>query len=269
MSQPKVLILTGYGINCDEETEFAFEKAGALTTIIHVNDIIANPALLNEYQIFSFAGGFSYGDDTGSGKALANRILNNLKDEFFKFIEKDILVLGICNGFQVMVNLGLVPGYSEFGNADVSLEHNSHNRYECRWIDMAVNIDSPCVFTKGIASLRVPVAHGEGNFYAPQNIIDEMKKNNQVVLQYSKPDGALAGGEYPYNPNGALYDIAAICDKSGRMMGMMPHPERNVLFTQRDDWTIEKEKILRSGKKELPEESEGLIIFKNAVNYFK
>jgi phosphoribosylformylglycinamidine synthase len=267
MAQPKVLILTGYGINCEEETQFAFQKAGAEANIVHVNDIIANPALLHKYQILSFPGGFSYGDDTGSGKALANKIRNNLKDEFAAFAERDVLMLGICNGFQVMVNLGIVPGYSEWGLADVALEHNMKNRYECRWVDLEVNPASPSIFTKGISSLRVPVAHGEGNFYASDAILDKLENNNQVVLRYVTPDGSLAGREFPYNPNGALHDIAAICDESGKRMGMMPHPERNILFTQRDDWTEVKEKLCREGKAS-PEVSDGLLIFKNAVQYF-
>lgn len=267
MAKPRVLILTGYGINCDEETKFAFEKAGGQGDIVHVNDIIKQPSILKDYQIFSFAGGFSYGDDTGSGKALANRIKNNLNDEFLTFMQRDVLILGICNGFQVMVNLGIVPGNSGFGEASVSLEHNIKNRYECRWVDLNVNQDSKCVFTKGISKVRVPVAHGEGNFYASKDMLQNLEKNNQIVFQYAKTDGSLANGEFPYNPNGAVCDIAAISDETGRFMGMMPHPERNILFTQRDDWTVEKEKLKRAGK-DLPEESEGLLIFKNAVEYF-
>jgi phosphoribosylformylglycinamidine synthase subunit PurQ / glutaminase len=267
MAKPGVLILTGYGINCDEETKYAFEKAGGNAKIIHINDIIKEPKILNNYQIFAFAGGFSYGDDTGSGNALANRIKNNLNDEFLAFMQKDILILGICNGFQVMVNLGIVPGFSEFGIANASLEHNVTNRYECRWVNLKANTNSKCVFTKDLTTLRVPVGHGEGSFYAPQDILDKLKTNNQIVFQYANSDGSLAREEFPANPNGAIIDIAAISDKTGRFMGMMPHPDRNFLFTQRDDWTKEKERLLRNGE-ELPEESQGIQIFRNAVNYF-
>ncbi len=267
MAKPSVLVLTGYGINCDEETKYAFELSGGEAKIIHINDIIEKPDLLNTFQIFSFPGGFSYGDDTGSGKALASRIKNNLKDEFMAFMQKDVLILGICNGFQVMVNLGIVPGISGFGKADVSLEHNIQNRYECRWIDLKVTVESNCVFTKGMERLHVPVAHGEGNFYIAADLLTTLKENNQIAFQYIKPDGSKANGEFPFNPNGAVSDIAAISDKTGRFMGIMPHPERNILFTQRDDWTLEKERLLRAGI-ELPEFSEGLQIFKNAVEYF-
>ena len=266
MAQPRVLVLTGYGINCDEETKFAFEYAGGKADIVHINDLIEKPARLADYQIFVFPGGFSYGDDTGSGKALANRIRNNLSGDFAKFISRDVLVLGICNGFQVMVSLGIVPGYSPFGDADAALERNSTDRYQCRWVDLLVNKDSNCVFTKGIEKLHVPVAHGEGNFYASSEVLAKLEAGNQNVMHYAKGD-AHAKGEFPYNPNGAMRDIAAICDPTGRIMGMMPHPERNILFTQRDDFTLRKEEILRSGGT-LPGESEGILIFKNAVKYF-
>lgn len=268
MAKPRVLILTGYGINCDDETQYAFEKAGAIAHIVHINDIISSPQFLHGYQIFVFAGGFSYGDDTGSGKALANRIKNNLLDSFKEFIERDTLVLGICNGFQVMVNIGLVPGLEHvLAKAEVSLEHNISSRYECRWVALKVEEDSRSVFTQGIEQLRLPVAHGEGNFYASPDILKRIEEENLVVMRYVLPDGGAAQGDFPYNPNGSLNDIAAICDRSGRFMGMMPHPERNMLFTQRDNWTTLREEIRRAGGS-IPEEGEGLQVFKNAVSYF-
>ncbi len=268
MVKPKALILTGYGINCDEETAYAFEKAGASSKIIHINDIIDSPHILDDFQIFTFPGGFSYGDDAGSGKALANKIKNNLVDEFKSFIDRDTLMLGICNGFQVMVNLGIVPAIGEmFGEAEVSLEYNRTFRYECRWIDLIIE-ETPSVFTKGISKLHIPVAHGEGNFFAPDNILEQIESNKFAVMRYVKPDGDRASGEFPYNPNGSMNDIAAVCDKTGRIMGMMPHPERGIFFTQRDDWTWLKEKARREGGS-LPEQGEGFAIFRNAAEYFK
>ena len=269
MAAPRVIVLTGYGINCDDETRLAFEMSGAKADIIHVNDIIAAPRKLDEYQIFSFPGGFSYGDDTGSGKALASRIMNNLSDEFRAFIARDTLMLGICNGFQVMANLGIVPGLDgAVGNPQVSLEHNVTSRYVCRWVDLEVEKKTPSVFLKGIARLHVPVAHGEGNFYAPEETLARIEKKHLACLRYAKPDGGRAGGELPFNPNGSLADIAAVCDPTGRLMGMMPHPERNILFTHREDWTFLKEKYRREGK-EIPVEGEGLALFRNAVHYFR
>lgn len=269
MAKPHTLVLTGYGINCEEETAFAFEKTGACTRIIHINDLIENRKILDDFQILMFPGGFSYGDDTGSGKALANRIKNNLIDEIRKFMERDTLMLGVCNGFQVLANLGVVPALNGFtGSAGVSLEHNRTFRYQCRWIDVAVDPKSPSVFTRGIESMHIPVAHGEGNFYAPPEVLAEMEENHMAVMKYIKPDGAPASQEFPYNPNGASNDIAAICSANGRIMGMMPHPERGMFFTQRNDWTYLKEKLSREGK-EIPEYSDGIRVFQNAVEYFK
>ncbi|MCU0843701.1 MAG: phosphoribosylformylglycinamidine synthase subunit PurQ [Spirochaetes bacterium] len=269
MPKPAVLVLTGYGINCDEETRYAFERAGAVARIVHINDIIATPAMMANFQMAAFPGGFSYGDDTGSGKALANRVKNNLIDEFGSFIERDTLMLGICNGFQVMANLGIVPGLeAPIGSVQVSLERNTTARYQCRWVDLAVGPGNPSVFLKGMKRLHVPVAHGEGNFYASPGVLTAIEEKKLVALRYVRPDGSPAGGEFPYNPNGSVNDIAAISDASGRILGMMPHPERNILFTQRDDWTLERERAKREGTRP-PEESEGMALFKNAVGYFK
>jgi len=268
MAKPNTIVLTGYGINCDDETKYAFERAGANADIVHVNDLIKNPGRLDDYQIFMFPGGFSYGDDTGSGKALANRIKNNLMDEMKKFIERDTLMLGICNGFQVMTMIGIVPGLSDsFGSVEVALEHNKTSRYQCRWVDLKIEKNSPSVFTRGLETLHVPVAHGEGNFYASPEVLGRIEEQSLVTMRYMMPDGSETGGEFPYNPNGSLNDIASICDRSGRIMGLMPHPERGMFFNQRDDWTFLKEKYGREGK-ELPVESDGILIFKNAVEYF-
>ncbi|HSV95883.1 MAG TPA: phosphoribosylformylglycinamidine synthase subunit PurQ [Spirochaetota bacterium] len=269
MPKPAVLVLTGYGINCDEETRYAFERAGADARIVHINDIIASPAMMAHFQIVAFPGGFSYGDDTGSGKALANRVKNNLMDEFRSFIERDTLMLGICNGFQVMANLGIVPALVEtIGDVQVSLERNNTARYQCRWVDLAVGPGNASVFIKGMERLHVPVAHGEGNFYASSEVLAAIEEKKLVALRYVRPDGSPADGEFPFNPNGSLDDIAAISDASGRILGMMPHPERNILFTQRDDWTYIREKAKREGARP-DEESEGMTLFRNAVRYFK
>ncbi len=265
--KPKALIIAGYGINCEEETAKCFEMTGSESEIVHINDIISGNKNLDNYQIMALPGGFSYGDDTGSGNALANKVKNNIKEEIVKFAESDKLVLGLCNGFQILTNLGLVPAIdNKYGEIQAALMHNASVRYECRWVWLKRTSDK-CIWTKGIDKIHVPVAHGEGNFYAEDEVIEKMKANDQIAFKYCYEDGTLAGGEFPYNPNGAMLDIAGVCDESGRIFGMMPHPERFNSFTNEDGWHLEKEKRLREGKK-LPEKGDGLKIFENAANYF-
>ncbi len=265
--KPNVLVLTGYGINCEEETAFAFAKAGAAAKIVHVNDLIKQPKMLQGFQIFAFPGGFSYGDDTGSGNALANKIRNNLWNDLMRFIEKENLVIGICNGFQVIANLGLLPAIGKkYGDRTIALAHNNSATYECRWVHLR-NYSKKCVFTKGIDEIRMPVAHGEGKFTAEEKILQQLAANDQIVFKYMKA-GKPANSEFPFNPNGSMQDIAGICDESGRILGLMPHPERNIFFTQQDDWAMQKQLLKRSGGY-MPAESAGMQIFRNAVNFFK
>ncbi|MBI4440637.1 phosphoribosylformylglycinamidine synthase I [Candidatus Woesearchaeota archaeon] len=247
-----VLILAGYGINCEQETAYAFAKAGAHTTVMHLNDVLETRCF-PEYQVLVFPGGFSYGDDTGSGKALANRLRNTCWQELCDFVSKDKLVIGICNGFQVMTCLGLLPS---LGTCSVALTHNTSARYECRWVELAVTSDK-CVFTRGVNGLELPVAHGEGRFYAQESVLKQLKQNGQIVLRYAH-GGMPAQGVFPFNPNGSLDDIAGICDSSGRIFGLMPHPERYVAMTQYPLWCG------GDGKRE----PYGLQLFRNAVEYF-
>ena len=267
--KPKAIHIVGYGINCEEETAFAFEKAGAESKFVHINDLIEKKNLLDEAQILVFPGGFSYGDDTGSGKALANKIRNRLSEEILKFVEKDKLVVGICNGFQVLVSLGLLPATNKnYGKKEVGLLYNTNARFECRWIRLKMN-SKKCIFTQGIDEIDIPIAHGEGNFYASKEILKKINQNDQVVFKYIKENGQLANGEFPYNPNGSLEDIAGICDETGRILGMMPHPERAIFTLNHPDYQFMKEKLIREGKK-IPEIYEpALKVFQNAVSYFK
>jgi len=268
MTKAKVLILGGYGINCEEETAFAFKMHGAETDIVHINDLIDGLKKMSDYQILAIPGGFSYGDDTGAGKAYANRIANNLQEEILNFVQEDKLAIGICNGFQVVSALGLTPALNnKYGVRQTGLMANENNRYTCRWVNLKVKSDK-CIWTKGVEKLFVPIAHGEGNFYMPEEALQKLQQNDQVVFTYTKEDGTPANGEYPYNPNGALLDIAGICDESGRILGLMPHPERHLFFHNRPDFTFQKEKFIREGKA-IPTEGEGTKIFKNAVEYFK
>lgn len=255
MNKPHVIIFSGYGLNTEEETKVAFEQVGATAEILHINDIIANPSVLEKAQIIVFPGGFSYGDDTGSGKAYGNRVKQHLGEHLEKFLARDTLLIGICNGFQIITNAGLVPGV---------LLTNDSARYTCRWVDLEVTGESP--WLKGITKISVPIAHGEGKYFAPKETLDALKSDNAVALKYVEGETAKHF-DLPANPNGALENIAGVTSHGGRVLGLMPHPERAIRFTQLPHWTYLKEECVRSGKA-LPVEGPGLQIFRNAVEYF-
>lgn len=263
----KVLVLSGYGLNCEEESLHAFERAGLNGSIRHINDLIDAPQELNDVQILVIPGGFSYGDDTGSGNAFAQKMKLALWDHLRRFIERDTLTIGICNGCQISANLGLVPGIEgKYGERQVAVTYNLSARYQCRWIDVAVQkTRSP--WLAGIERLHIPVAHGEGRFMMEQSTLEALRTNGQIALTYVKPDGAPANGEFPFNPNGSQADIAAITDPTGRVLAIMPHPERGMFTWQRDDYDRLKDKAQRQGRK-LPEEADGMAIFRNAAAYF-
>ena len=256
---PKALVLTGYGINCDMETRHAFELAGAMADRVHINDLINDKERLYDYHILAFPGGFSFGDDIASGKVLANMIKYNIGEQIQEFIDEGKLIIGICNGFQAMVKMGLLPGFNgNYAAREVTLTFNDSGRFEDRWVHLKANKISKCVFTEGIESIYLPVRHGEGKFVTknPQ-VLEKLKKRNHIVFQYTDTEGRTAG--YPHNPNGSVYNIAAICDETGRVFGMMPHPEAFQHMTNHPRWTRE----------ELPEEGAGVAIFRNAVDYIK
>lgn len=263
MVKPNVLVLAGYGINCDEETKYAFETSGANADIVHINDLIDGHKQLSDYQIFAIPGGFSYGDDTGSGKALANKIRTNLGDKLREFLSKDNLAIGICNGFQVMVALGILPGLN--GNEkQVALVHNKDARYLDRWVDLKFKSQSP--WCKEISTIALPIAHGEGKFYAQDDVLKKLNEQGLIAARYTSGE-MCAYQNLPANPNGALEDIASITDKTGRIIGMMPHPERAINFTQLPNWPLIKEDCKRK-KIELPKQGPGLQLFRNGVEYF-
>jgi phosphoribosylformylglycinamidine synthase len=266
MAKPKVLVLTGYGINCDEETQFAFDKAGARAERVHVNDIIAGDKKIKDYQIVAFPGGFSYGDDTGSGNALAGRMRNHLWEQIKGFVQKEGLVIGICNGFQVLTRLGLLPAINgKYGEQQVALVHNDNARYIDRWVDLQFSGNSP--WTSGIDRMMVPIAHGEGKLYASDATLATLQEKNLIAARYVLGE-ACAYQTLAANPNGSLDDIAGLTDESRRIFGLMPHLERAVDFTHLPNWTLTKEKCRRAHKK-MPEEGPGMQIFRNGVNYFR
>ena len=273
-SSPKALVLTGFGLNCDWETTHALELAGAEARRVHINQLllgekIGEIASLDDYQIFAFIGGFSWGDDHGAGVIFASKLLYNMGEEILRFIEKGNLVIGICNGFQAMVNLGLLPGFDgDYRSRKVALIGNDCGNFRDQWVHLKVETSSPCVFTQGLKNLELPVRHGEGKFYAEESVIKNLEENHQVVVRYGDSEGKSADGRFPENPNGSLKDIAGICDSTGRVFGIMPHPEAFNHWTNHPDWTRLKEHYRRRGEP-YPQEGFGIKIFRNAVEYFE
>jgi phosphoribosylformylglycinamidine synthase I len=257
--RPKALVLYGYGINCDYETQYAFERAGADAARVHINELISGDHRLEEYQILSLPGGFSFADDIGAGKVFANRFKYNLEEPLQRFIRDDKLVIGICNGFQTMTKMGILPGLDgDYRTQLTTVTYNDSGRFEDRWVYLTV-FDSSCVFTRGIERLYFPVRHGEGKFIPKDDhVLHRLYENKQVVLKYCDINGDVHAG-YPWNPNGSVDAIAGICDETGKIFGLMPHPEGYLFRTNHPRWTREH----------LPEEGLGLQVFKNAVSYFK
>jgi phosphoribosylformylglycinamidine synthase len=261
------LVLTGYGLNSEEETAFGFARAGFDTKVRHINDLIDNPAELKSAQVLCIPGGFSYGDDTGSGNAFAQKMRLTLWDHLLEFIARDTLTLGICNGCQIAANLGLAPALGKrYGERSVGVTHNESARYQCRWIDVAVQDTNSPWLTRD-TRLHIPVAHGEGRFMMKPETLKALQDNKQIALRYVKPDASPAAGEFPYNPNGATDDIAAITDPTGRVLAIMPHPERGMFVWQRDDYASLKDATRRANSA-LSEMSDGFALFANAARYF-
>ncbi|MDY6790180.1 MAG: phosphoribosylformylglycinamidine synthase subunit PurQ [Thermodesulfobacteriota bacterium] len=265
-----VLVLTGYGLNCDNETAHAFELAGAEVTRVHINSLIDGSVILDDFKIMVFGGGFSWGDDHGAGVIQAVRMKTNIGEHILEFIHKGNLVLGICNGFQTLVNMGLLPGLDKnYQKRSVAITFNDCGNFIDRWVTLKVNKKSPCIFTTGLDQLEFPVRHGEGKFYSDGKTIDRLVENHQVAVYYAIPDGKPAQGKFPFNPNGSLQDIAGICDPTGRIFGLMPHPEAYNHPTNHPDWTRHKEKQKRRQQKIDPDPTIGIRIFKNAVDYIR
>lgn len=266
MLKPNVIVFSGFGLNSEEETKYAFELAGATADIVHINDVIDGTFSMQRYQIAAFPGGFAYGDDTGSGNAYANRLRNNMWEALITFLSRDTLTIGICNGFQIAVNLGLFPvTKQEFGLREVALMHNASARYSDRWVDLKVN-NASSPWLRNIDSLPVCISHGEGNFYASQKVLSLLEKKNMIALTYTQGEMCDYLSLAP-NPNGALANVAGLTSQDGKILGLMPHPERSMFITQLPNWPYLKEKYKREGKK-LPKYAPGLQIFKNAVEYF-
>src|SRR5687767_6045492 len=256
--KPRTLVLRTAGINCDGETVHAFEQAGATAELVHVNRLLEHPNLLHDYQLLAIPGGFSYGDDIAAGRILANQMRHHLAEALARFIEAGKPVAGICNGFQVIVKTDLLPG--SVGGREgqtCTLAHNAGGRFIDRWVHLNAPA-SRCIWTEGVGHIELPIAHGEGKFVPrDEEVRRALRENQQIALVYAKEDGSQAGGATPWNPNGSIDDIAGVCDASGLVFGLMPHPERFVDGIQHPAWT----------SRPASKEGQGLRIFRNAVRH--
>jgi len=299
MVSPRVLVLRAPGTNCDEETAHAFELAGATAERVHVGRLMENPALHGRYQILCLPGGFSYGDDIAAGRILATRMRRHLGDLIHHFVDSgDCLVLGICNGMQVLMRLGVLTqglqtptavgagvalgsspsgtdlvdtGSESTSEAEAGGQHeippatltwNDHGRFEDRWVHLIVD-QTPCVFLRQIERLYLPMAHAEGKFVArDEATLEQLRSAGRLALRYCASDGPLSDETlaFPVNPNGGQANVAGVCDESGRVFGLMPHPERHIDPTQHPFWTRRDVQ---------PEEGDGMAIFRNAVQWFE
>lgn len=259
MANVRVLVLRAPGTNCDNETDFAFTRAGANCDRVHVNRLVQEPQLLGDYQILCIPGGFSFGDDVGAGKVLADVLRLRLGDALRRFRDQDRLILGICNGFQALLKTGLlVEPDPQTGEPVATLTYNAHGRFEDRWIHLQLTAGR-CAFVRADEIVTLPIAHGEGNFVvANPAVLEQLFAQGRVNAQYVDADGKP--GPFPINPNGAMGDVAGVCDSTGRVFALMPHPERHILPTHHPRWTRRHEQ---------PAEGDGLRLFRNAVAYFQ
>lgn len=253
--QPVALILRTAGTNCDLELAHAFELAGAQTTTRHLNELIENPAPLADCDLIGLPGGFSYGDDVAAGQIFAHQIRYKLLEPLLAAIDRGVPVIAPCNGFQVLVKLGVLPGADKDNRArckqTASLAENSGGRFIDRWTGVQVDSSSSCIWTKGLDDFELPIAHGEGRFVVEPKTLGRLKNSGQIALRYA--------GE---NPNGSVDQIAGVCDPTGLVLGLMPHPERAVNLTNNPTWTRRPSTASQGA-------TTGLQMFMNAVEYVK
>lgn len=272
MATPRVCVLRAPGTNCDVETAFAFEMCGAAPEPVHLFRLCEKPAMLDDFQVLCIPGGFSYGDDVGAGVVFGDRLRGRLGDALARFLESDKLVLGICNGFQVLIKSGILPGGEPDWRAadaerETTLTWNTNGKYTALWVTIDVHAPGN-VFLSGIERLELPIAHAEGRLAVRDpGVLRRLEANGQIALRYadpeqpvqphSDPSGRLLS--YPLNPNGSVGNIAGLGGPGGRVLGLMPHPERFIFPTQHPRWT----------RRDAPHEPQGRRIFQNAVDYFR
>ena len=266
----KAIVITGYGTNCEMEMAHACRLGGAdQVDIVHMSELLHGEYRLDDYHLLNLPGGFLDGDDLGAGQAGAHRLRyatvkgggERLQEQLLRFIDAGKLVIGVCNGFQLMVKMGLLPGFdNRHDQRQVSLTYNDSSRFEDRWVALAVDEKSPCVFTKGLTRLYYPIRHGEGKFVVQDEaILKRLQDEHLIALRYADQETYAPTMAYPANPNGSPDAIAGICDPTGRLFGLMPHPEAFLHRTNHPRWTRE----------ELPEEGQGVALFRNGVNFIR
>ena len=277
MKEPGVLIITGDGLNCERETAYAFQLAGAAPAPVHITDLLDSDRGLSPFQILAFIGGFSNGDHLGAGTVQAGLFKHKLKEDLDSFIRAGKPIIGICNGFQTLVKMGILPGTDSLAEEKKSggaagpkpwaqtatLMANDSGKFEDRWVHLLLHPGSPCIWTRGLDRLFLPVRHGEGKFFATEpGLIPRLFRNGQVVAQYTDQSCREAAMSYPLNPNGSLAGIAGICDPTGTIFGLIPHPEAYLSPYNHPSWTREA-----ALGRNLPALGQGAAIFRNAVDY--
>ncbi len=265
-TKPKSIVITGNGTNCEREAAEACRLGGFEADIVHISEILSGEITLDVYHFLNLTGGFLDGDDLGSAKVQANRLkysvveggTERVADQFARFIEAGKPILGVCNGFQLMAKMGLLPGFSAQWEQETSLTFNDSGRFEDRWVALLVDDSSPCIFTRGLNGVELPVRHGEGKFVvADGTVLDRLREEALLAVRYMDPKTGDATMEYPLNPNGSVEAVAGICSPSGLLFGLMPHPEAYLHRVNHPRWTRE----------ELPEEGGGVAFFRNAYEY--
>lgn len=259
-----ILVVTGFGLNCEAESRHAWQLAGAEPTLIHLNDLLERPAQLHDYAALMVGGGFSYGDHMGSGLVFAHRLRHHLREDLEKFVGAGKLVMGVCNGFQILTKLGLLPGLDgDYFTQKIALMHNDCGTFQNFWVTLRFEQDSPCVFTKGLGQVPLPIRHGEGKIFTTDtDVLARLESLNCVPCRYVDAAGQPTQA-YPENPNGSLNAIAGLCDPTGRVFGLMPHPEAYLFPENHPQWELQRD------RGELPARGLGLKLFENAVAYLR
>ncbi len=264
-SRPRVLVITGYGFNCEAESIAAWRMAGAEPVPVHFADLLAAPDVLSTVRALMFIGGFSFGDHMGSGHVIASRLRHRLRPALEDYLASGGLVLGICNGFQILVRLGLLPGLvGQYFRPLASLAMNDVGTFRNLWVRVRFEHDSPCIFTRGLPPMDLPVRHGEGKLVVPdRRMLERIEGERLAVCRYVDPRTGEPARLYPANPNGSVNAIAGLCDPTGHVFGMMPHPEAYLYPDQHP--SADRQRLEGC----LPPEGLGLAIFRNAVRHLR